>query len=212
MKKQGVEKSVRMPAFRERLDLLRGDLSYAEFAEKLDLSRTTVGFYLLGERVPDAVNLKKIAERCGVTADYLLGLTDDPNRMPAATDELGLTEKAIKNLQGIKKYGPTIDQNAINQILECATLWNFFVPEGSEWTDQGADVLHAIAMYLAQEQNENSAIFVIPSDGNKAQEITFDDKLRFLPQNYDVPIEHLARKALLDLVCKALNEMKDENG
>lgn len=200
----------RFPEFSKRFRDLRGSKTQAEFAERLGLSRPTVGYYENGTRIPDALTLKQIAEKSCVTTDYLLGLTDDPNKMPAATDELGLTDEAIKNLQGIKKYGPKIDQNTINQILEHATGWNFFVPEGGEWIDKGADVLHAIAMYLAQEQNENSAIFVIPSDGNKAQEIAFDDKLRFLPQNYDVPIEHLARKALLDLVCKALNEMKDE--
>lgn len=200
--------------FASRLRQLRdkAGLSQTDLARELNVSRGAISYYENEDRIPNIEFLVDISKYFDVPADYLLGLTDDPNRMPAATDELGLTEKAIKNLQGIKKYGPTIDQNAINKILECATLWNFFVPEGSEWTDQGADVLHAIAMYLAQEQNENSAIFVIPSDGNKAQEITFDDKLRFLPQNYDVPIEHLARKALLDLVCKALNEMKDENG
>lgn len=200
-----------MSKFCERFRLLREKekKTQATIAADLGLRPQTISYYMNG-REPDFDTLISIAKYFDVTADYLIGLTDDPNKMPAATDELGLTDEAIKNLQGIKKYGPKIDQNTINQILEHATGWNFFVPEGGEWIDKGADVLHAIAMYLAQEQNENSAIFVIPSDGNKAQEIAFDDKLRFLPQNYDVPIEHLARKALLDLVCKALNEMKDE--
>ena len=41
-----------LPIFRERLDELRGQISYADFAEFLGISRATVGFYLAGKRVP----------------------------------------------------------------------------------------------------------------------------------------------------------------
>lgn len=46
--------NAKFPILRDRLNQLRGDLSYADFAEKVELSRATVGFYLAGERIPDA--------------------------------------------------------------------------------------------------------------------------------------------------------------
>lgn len=65
----------RFPEFQQRFSHLRGDRTQAEFADFLDLSRPTVGLYESGQRIPDAKVLKRIAEKCGVSADFLLGLT-----------------------------------------------------------------------------------------------------------------------------------------
>ena len=115
------DKKPRMPIFRDRLDELRGEMSYVKFAEKLGLSRATVGFYLSGERVPDAVTLRDIACKCGVTADWLLGLTE------ASTVEnsdigakLGLNDQSIATLQKLTRK--PISQVAINSILETPDL------------------------------------------------------------------------------------------
>lgn len=95
----GASKKYELPLFRERLGELCGERSYAEFAKFLGMSRATVGFYMAGERIPNAADLKKIAEKCGVTADYLLGLsstTSVQNReISAAT---GLSDDAIEVL------------------------------------------------------------------------------------------------------------------
>lgn len=74
-----MKQSGRFPCFRERLnDLMKNEqMSTTEFAEKLGLSRQTVGFYLNGDRIPDALTLRQICERCSVSADYLLGLAKD---------------------------------------------------------------------------------------------------------------------------------------
>ena len=66
----------RFPLFAERFAKLRGDMTQGEFAEFLGLSRPTVGFYENGSRLPDALCLKTIAVKCGVSADWLLGLTE----------------------------------------------------------------------------------------------------------------------------------------
>ena len=39
----------------------------------------------------------------GVTTDYLLCLTDDPHRQPAATDDLGLSAKAEKKTRNLQR-------------------------------------------------------------------------------------------------------------
>lgn len=74
MKKE--ERDDRLPLFAERFAALRGDQSQEAFAQFLGISRPTVGFYESGARIPDAVTLRRIAERCMVSTDYLLGLTD----------------------------------------------------------------------------------------------------------------------------------------
>lgn len=115
--KTNADKKPRLPIFRERLDRLRGDLSYAEFAKKLGISRATMGFYLAGERVPNAIDLKRIAEQCHVSTDYLLGMTDaasaENNGISAA---LGLSDKAIDVLRQASKN--VFRKTAYNKIIE----------------------------------------------------------------------------------------------
>ena len=100
MKRLGTEK-YRFPVFRERFRELQGDMSNTEFADFLGLSRQTVGFYCNGERIPDALVLKHIAEKCNVSADWLLGLSEirstdiDVQRICKKT---GLSEKAANVL------------------------------------------------------------------------------------------------------------------
>lgn len=92
---QGNVKKDRFPIFRERLNILLGDMSTTDFADKVDVSRQTMGFYLNGERIPDSLILARICKVCNVTADWLLGLTNDPKPKPCAVDELGITSDAI---------------------------------------------------------------------------------------------------------------------
>lgn len=66
----------RFPVFRDRLRQLCGDRSNIEFAAFLGMSRQTIGFYLNGDRIPDALTLTEIAKKCGISADWLLGLSD----------------------------------------------------------------------------------------------------------------------------------------
>lgn len=105
--KQSGKREPRLKVFRDRFELLRQqhDLSNTDFAKFLEMSRQTVGFYLNGERVPDALTLIKIAEKCNVSADWLLGLTNiqNPDTNIASTIQyLGLSDSATKMLLAIK--------------------------------------------------------------------------------------------------------------
>lgn len=67
---------MRLPVFAERFAQLRGNRTQGEFADFLGISRPTVGFYESGARIPDALVLRQIAEKCGVSSDWLIGLSD----------------------------------------------------------------------------------------------------------------------------------------
>lgn len=73
------EKQLRFPDFKERLNFLRGNQHATEFAEKLGLTRQTVGFYLNGDRIPDVLTLRQICEKCHVSADWILGISEENN-------------------------------------------------------------------------------------------------------------------------------------
>ena len=98
------EEAPRFPEFRAAFLDLMGDMTLQEFADKLEMSRATVGFYAAGKRIPDALGIKAIAEKCNVSADWLLGLSN-----AKSTDEdvksickyLELSESAVSALKRI---------------------------------------------------------------------------------------------------------------
>lgn len=94
----------RYPEFKERLNLLaRNYKSVTDFADELGLSRQTVGFWLNGDRVPDADSLITISEKMNVSVDWLLGLvgiynSSNDTEEKAISDKLGLSGYAVNRL------------------------------------------------------------------------------------------------------------------
>lgn len=98
----------KMPVFRERLNTLLEDSgeTIVGFAKFLGTSRQSLGYYLNGERVPDALMLKQICDRCGVSADWLLGKSEvqKPDAdLQAVCEYTGLNENAILYLHGLSQ-------------------------------------------------------------------------------------------------------------
>lgn len=100
------EKNIRFPLFRERFLQLKGERTTVEFAQILGMSRATVGFYESGQRIPDALGIEKICKTCGVSADWLLGIsivkTSDTTTQ-AICQATGLSEKAVEHLTLLNK-------------------------------------------------------------------------------------------------------------
>lgn len=67
-----------MDIFAKRLKELRTEknLSYVQLAKELNISYTTISRWENQLRVPNIIELKKIAQFFNVSADYLLGLQD----------------------------------------------------------------------------------------------------------------------------------------
>lgn len=92
----------RLPIFQERFKELRGELTQQQFSEKLGISRPSVGLYESGARIPDAEILQEIAVKCGVSVDWLLGLSKYPTNDPdiqMICGTTGLSESALLTLQ-----------------------------------------------------------------------------------------------------------------
>lgn len=112
------EEAPRFPEFREAFLELMGEMTMQEFADKLGMSRATVGFYAAGKRIPDALCVKTIAEKCNVSADWLLGLSEtkeicgDVNLVCNYTQ---LNADAIETIKGACHYQSS--RIALNFIL-----------------------------------------------------------------------------------------------
>lgn len=115
--------ATRLPEFRERFSMLRGEMSQEEFSKKLGISRPTVGLYESGVRIPDALTLKKIAEECAVSADWLLGLTDTKTpdiSIRAICERTGLQEDAVKQLHSVPKIGEVLSSIIVSDGFDFA--------------------------------------------------------------------------------------------
>ena len=67
-------------------------LTQAEMAEKIGISRSTIGMYETGAREPDFETLEKIADFFNVDIDYLLGRTDKTTILPETVGQYYLNE------------------------------------------------------------------------------------------------------------------------
>jgi len=116
--RQKVEPGVRFERFMKTFQILKGDISAHEFADKLGISRQTVGFYCHGDRIPDALGVKTIAEKCGVSTDWILGLSDRMERDISVFEYTGLTESSV---EAIRNMDPTTlsTLNAFLSALNC---------------------------------------------------------------------------------------------
>lgn len=113
----------RLPIFTERFRELKGERNDTEFAEFLGVSRQTVGFFGNGNRLPDALTLIKIAQKCGVSTDWLLGLTKFRTQnigIKKIGEYTGLTESAIAFLHSVcekPKYTEVIGALLSNEVF-----------------------------------------------------------------------------------------------
>ena len=93
--------------FAERICTLRRErkLTQAQIAEMVGISKTSANQYENMTRVPDIQILAKYAQVLGVTADYLLGISDNrTNETAAIGDKLGMSDGAITFLSNAQKY------------------------------------------------------------------------------------------------------------
>lgn len=90
-----------MKVFAKRMRELRESLgvNQTEVANRAGISRQSVTQYERGTRVPDIKTLRNLAVVFGVTSDYLVGLSDIPDRTTKLPDELArITEEQRETL------------------------------------------------------------------------------------------------------------------
>lgn len=119
--------------FKERFYMLRQmrDMSQAAFAQFLGIARPTVGFYENGKRFPDAETIQRICIRCGVSADWLLGLlpkdamTTDGN-IKSTCGFTGMSQQAVSVIVEddtntlVAGFNAIFDTTVISQFLSLA--------------------------------------------------------------------------------------------
>ncbi|MDF2595675.1 MAG: transcriptional regulator [Clostridia bacterium] len=69
-----------MDVFKERLleQLKKSGVTQQELAFKTEITPATISRYITGKRKPTGENVNRIAKELGISADYLLGITNNP--------------------------------------------------------------------------------------------------------------------------------------
>ena len=145
-----------LPIFAERFagERIKRGMSQADFAEFVGIARPTVGFYENRERLPDAFVLRQIAERCGVSTDYLVGLSDISStdiEVQRVGRHVGLTEKNLKKLL----------QNRDNK------AFNLFISKTIEFVTD--DFFNALELSALSEQWFTGPRFEMPEGRGSAE-------------------------------------------
>lgn len=113
--------------FKERFHELRKSLnqSQSEFAEFLEIPTGSVGGYESGAKAPNSATLFKIAKKCNVSADYLLGLQENQcldESVKAVHNYIGLSDTSIELLHEIKTIGNSSTLETLSELIECDEL------------------------------------------------------------------------------------------
>lgn len=104
-----------MEKFIKRLTELleKNNMSQRELAIKIEVQEATISRYIHGDRRPTSVILSRIADALNTTSDYLLGKTDNPNKI------IQVKEPSIDYIKVAKKaenYG--IPAKSLEEFIE----------------------------------------------------------------------------------------------
>ena len=82
----------------DRAAMLQGERSTSQFARDLGMQQSTLDLYLKGKRKPSVELIYCICRKCGVSSDWLLGLSD------TKTVQTGRTSDPVQQakLEGLK--------------------------------------------------------------------------------------------------------------
>lgn len=188
----------RFPEFRDAFFELMGDMTLDQFSKKLEMSRATVGFYAAGQRIPDALGLKKIAEKCNVSADWLLGLTKDKQRSPALMDILDISEEAKKRLVDNISREVSEEQIEYDGVSE-ANIFSEIITSFEFWTI----VMHIRTLYETHRDKKYPENYI-------EQFVDLAVEEQKLSKKYDIPIRVISGYEYVMSTLNIINDLAHE--
>lgn len=127
-------------------------LTMLQLSKAVGVSRQAINSYTLGESVPDANNLAKLAQFFNVSTDYLLGLTSTRNieTQGISALDLGFSEDAISTILEMKKNGDIV---YVNWLFEHEIQGSFDVDDVHSYQGQ---LFYYIAKLLCFSEQAHS--------------------------------------------------------
>ena len=116
--------------FSQRLRELieKNNLTLPELAMQINTTRQSIGQWKNGDTVPNIIMLKSIAEFFNVSADYLLGLTENTSTNISEigiSNKTGFSTSTVENILNLSAEHKTILDKIINELLKSDLLEKF---------------------------------------------------------------------------------------
>ena len=167
-------------------------MTQAELAKKIDIAESTLSRFVSGrtDKLGDK-SVMRIAAIFNVSTDFLLGITDEPDRKNYDVSELGLSVEAARNL-----YTGKVNTEVLNLLLtnphfvEATYLISRYMNE------------ELAAGFAAQNQLYNSVASLLGGNKQIAREVS---ALR-------MPIYQTDLSAIQNSFMKAVKEIKEKTG
>lgn len=119
--------------------------SQQDLAYELNVKRQTVSLYLTGQSIPDAIQIRHIAQFFGVSADWLLGLTE--------TKDIDINVRSIAEYTGLSSSAINLLHSPMGSTL--ASCFNILAR-----LDQGYNFADAINQYAESTKVAFRAIYL----------------------------------------------------
>ena len=107
----------------EKIKFLRKqkNLTQGELAKELGVSKSTVAMYEIGRNFPNVEMLHKLCRTLNTTGDYLIGLTDEPNKkfIPQSVD---LSADAAHLIDNYNKLNTSGKEKASDYVEDLTTI------------------------------------------------------------------------------------------
>ena len=172
------EKTTTNEIFGIRLKGLRKQNGYTieQFAAKIGVAKSTVGYYENENRMPDIEILSRICDVFNVPADYMLGRTNTTavrGKMKTVCELTGLSDSAADYLTQLVKNRDYDKLSVINHLFaELNNDYVFYEHETQSGEEVASSVLGALFLYFARcAQWEDIVNDFIDLSGDKRKEI-----------------------------------------
>lgn len=96
-----------------RVDIL--DLSQGEFAKLIKIAKSMISLYENGKRKPSRETVENISKISSVSADYIMGISDNKYQSEHNTTQ---SEKELFHTFNKVKLLPSEQQNRIREVIE----------------------------------------------------------------------------------------------
>ena len=147
-------KNTCVEVFGKRLKELRKANGYTieQFADMVGISKSTLGYYENGKRMPDIEILARIADTLNVNADYLIGRTNTTalkGKMKTVCEFTGLSDCAVEYLSELVQNKDYEKLSVINHLFdELNEDYDFYSYETQNGEEAASSVLGALFLYF----------------------------------------------------------------
>ena len=165
----------------------------------LGCSIQAVNQYKMGITYPKVDNLIRIADYYNVSVDYIIGITDVPNRdttVQAVCDYTGLSETSVVFLHKDKSRGATVNSSIVD-----------FLMDDAQYADSNSRPITYLIRYFLSYDGHGQPTKQIGLDG---QVKDYKRKDGFVSSNAILLNSQIIENAVLDEIKRALITLKEQ--